>query len=77
MREEFVFLNNLRESGVTNMFGATPYLQDEFSLDRTEARDILTEWMEWVSDNPENAEIGIDEDLVDVLSIDTDGDDAY
>jgi hypothetical protein len=76
MREEFVFLNNLRESGVTNMFGAAPYLQDEFSLGRMEARDILTEWMEWVSDNPENAEIGIDEDLVDVLSIDDDAD-AY
>ena len=42
----FEFLNVLRESGVTNMFGAGPYLQQEFGLDRYEARDILLEWMQ-------------------------------
>ena len=41
----FEFLNVLRESGVTNMFGAGPYLEQEFGLDRYEARDILLEWM--------------------------------
>lgn len=40
------FLNELRESGVTNMFGAAPYLQEEFpELDRKEAREIVQEWM--------------------------------
>lgn len=40
------FLDNLRESGVTNMFGAAPYLQEEFpELDRKEAADIVGEWM--------------------------------
>ena len=39
------FLDMLRKSGITNMFGATPYLQDEFALNRKEARAILSEWM--------------------------------
>lgn len=42
----FEFLNELRESGATNMFGAGPYLQEAFGLDRREARDIVIEWME-------------------------------
>jgi len=45
-QEYFEFLDNLRDSGETNMFGAAPYLQEEFGLDRHEARDILKQWME-------------------------------
>jgi len=46
MNEEyFEYLNLLRESGVTNMFGAAPYLQEAFDLSKTEARAILGEWM--------------------------------
>ena len=30
MEDYFNYLNELRESGVTNMFGATDYLMDEF-----------------------------------------------
>jgi hypothetical protein len=42
----FDFLDELRESGVTNMFGATPYLRKAFvELNEKDARDILTEWM--------------------------------
>ena len=41
----FTFLNNLRDSGITNMFGAGPYLQNEFGLDKREAREILAKWM--------------------------------
>jgi hypothetical protein len=46
MKEYFAYLNVLRESGVTNMFGAAPYLQKEFDLSKHEARDILKQWME-------------------------------
>tara|TARA_Y100001956_G_C3981535_1_gene125334 strand:- start:116 stop:283 length:168 start_codon:yes stop_codon:yes gene_type:complete len=42
----FIFLDELRESGVTNMFGAVPYLMDEFVLDKDEALNILSKWME-------------------------------
>ena len=54
IREEFIYLNRLRESGDTNMFGAAPYLEMEFDLDRREARKVLMEWMRWVESNPEN-----------------------
>jgi hypothetical protein len=41
----FDFLNALRDSGATNMFGAAPYLQKEFGLSRSEARKVLGKWM--------------------------------
>tara|TARA_Y100000361_G_scaffold105914_1_gene95655 strand:+ start:418 stop:984 length:567 start_codon:yes stop_codon:yes gene_type:complete len=41
----FEYLNKLRDSGVTNMFGATPYLRAEFGLDKRTAREILAKWM--------------------------------
>lgn len=39
------FLEDLRRSGETNMYGATPYLQEEFAVERKEAGGILLEWM--------------------------------
>jgi hypothetical protein len=42
----FIFLDQLRNSGETNMFGATPYIQARFGLLRKEAEAILLEWME-------------------------------
>lgn len=41
----FTYLEGLRQSGVTNMFGAGPYLQREFGLDRNEAAKVLLDWM--------------------------------
>ena len=42
----YIFLEKLRKSGVTNMFGAVPYLIDEFpELDKQSAKKILVEWM--------------------------------
>jgi len=52
--EYYIFLNRLRESGATNMFGAAPYLQNTFDLDRKTASNVLTSWMHWVSENPDN-----------------------
>ena len=43
--EGFKFLNNLRNSGVTNMFGATPYLVEGLDIDKSTARELLTLWM--------------------------------
>lgn len=40
------YLDYLRESGVTNMFGAAPFLQRTYpELSITEARAILSYWM--------------------------------
>lgn len=44
-KEHKEFLDELRESGETNMFGATPYLMNEFGIDRKEAHEILSAWM--------------------------------
>lgn len=46
MDEFFTYLDDLRESGETNMFGARPYLQAEFSLDKDKAGKVLVRWME-------------------------------
>jgi len=44
--EYFQFLNELRESGITNMFGAARYLEDKFpELSRQEATTELSAWM--------------------------------
>ena len=42
----FAYLEFLRDSGVTNMFGASPYLEAEFDLSKSEAREVLSSWME-------------------------------
>lgn len=41
----FIFLDGLRESGETNMFGASPYIENEFGIDIKESREFLAEWM--------------------------------
>ena len=41
----FQFLSNLRETGITNMYGAGPYLEKEFELTRNEAREVVLQWM--------------------------------
>jgi hypothetical protein len=46
----FEYLDELRESGITNMFGAGSYLVDEFDLTKNEAKDILKEWMDTFSE---------------------------
>jgi len=46
-QEHFDFLEELRESGITNMFGAGPFLEDEFpDLNAQEARTVLGKWMD-------------------------------
>lgn len=42
----WIFLENLRQSGAINMYGATPYLVNMFGITKSEARRILLEWME-------------------------------
>lgn len=41
----FNYLEDLRESGITNMFGAGRYVEDAFDLDPLEAKEVLIEWM--------------------------------
>ena len=41
-----VFLDQLRESGTINMFGAAPYVSDAFGVTKYEARDLVKNWMQ-------------------------------
>jgi hypothetical protein len=41
----FKYLDELRESNITNMYGATPYIRAEFGFKTREARNYLTDWM--------------------------------
>ena len=41
-----IFLDQLQKSGVTNMFGAGPYISEAFGMSKQEARQYLKVWME-------------------------------
>lgn len=46
----FQFLDDLRETGATNMFGAAPYVEERFEVPRRLARLIVTGWMQTFGD---------------------------
>lgn len=41
----FIYLDDLRESGITNMFGAVPYIMGVFPVTEMKAGKLLSEWM--------------------------------
>lgn len=43
--EHLAYLDDLRQSGVTNMWGAGTYVQREFGVSRKEAQEITLYWM--------------------------------
>ena len=43
--KHWIFLENLRRIGVTNMYGAGPYLEKVFGMDHDEAAKVLSDWM--------------------------------
>jgi len=48
--EHLEYLDRLRDSGATNMFGAGSYIETAFGLDRREARAVLMYWMSTFSE---------------------------
>lgn len=44
--EYYQYLEGLRQSGITNMFGAAPYLAEAYALSQGEASEVLVSWME-------------------------------
>jgi hypothetical protein len=61
----FDYLEELRQSGVTNMYGAGPYLAREFGMEEKDASKILMDWMKAHADpariikpNPERHQSG-------------------
>jgi hypothetical protein len=59
----YYFLDGLRESGVTNMYGAAPYLADEYDMTTKYAREILAKWMQSYDPNltPEDRVLGVEQ----------------
>ena len=45
-QEHLNYLDDLRDSGDTNMFGAGAYLAAVFNINKNDARAILKYWME-------------------------------
>ena len=54
----FDYLERLRQSGETNMYGAEPYLQSEFPelrYDKDKAREILLAWIKTFDERGDSA----------------------
>jgi hypothetical protein len=47
--EHLEYLDELRESGETNMYGAGRWLQDEFGMTRNDSHAVLAYWMKTFS----------------------------
>lgn len=45
-QEVHEYLIGLRDSGVTNMWGAAPYLEAAFDMSRQEAKAALLNWID-------------------------------
>lgn len=52
--EHLKFLDALRKSGVTNMFGSPVYVQQEFEISKKEAFTIVEYWMKSFGDRHKN-----------------------
>ena len=48
--EHLIYLDKLRESGDTNMWGAGRYVEEEFDLNRDTAKKILLYWIKTFGD---------------------------
>tara|TARA_R110002020_G_scaffold72309_3_gene186155 strand:+ start:635 stop:805 length:171 start_codon:yes stop_codon:yes gene_type:complete len=45
-KEIFKYLDNLRQTGETNMFGAPSFVASKFKMSPEKARTFVKEWME-------------------------------
>ena len=53
--EHLEYLDNLRESGVTNMFGAGSFLEERYNIEQKDAHEILGYWMKTFSERHKTA----------------------
>ena len=52
--EIFPYLDSLRESGITNMYGAHRYIIEEFSINKDMAIKLVQAWMETFKEKDNN-----------------------
>ena len=48
--EHLEYLDDLRDSGITNMYGASEYVEDAFGTSKAESKKILMYWMKSFGD---------------------------
>ena len=53
----FNFLDNLRDSGICNMFGSGMYLEEMFGINKRESKAIVLEWMKTFSERKANGQV--------------------
>ena len=65
-QEVFDYLFELQASGVTNMFGAGPFVSEQFNIGIVEARDLVAYWMKHYEElkNAAQKTVEIDADKV-------------
>jgi len=49
-----LFLDSLRESGIVNMFGATPYITETYGFNKDKSKDLLKFWMDTFNERHKN-----------------------
>jgi len=54
--EVYLYLEQIRESGDINMFGAGAYLEQHFELSKNDARKYLADWMRSYNKGDEDAD---------------------
>jgi len=57
----FDYLDDLQESGQTNMYGSPQYLMDDFEMCFKEANWVVGLWMHWVQHGKLKDEVAADE----------------
>jgi len=58
-RDVLNYLNDLRDSGITNMFGAAPFVADQFDLTIKQSRELLSLWMDNFNNESNYTEVKI------------------
>jgi hypothetical protein len=53
----FDFLDNLRNSGICNMFGSGIYLEEMFGINKRESKEVVLEWMKTFDERKENGQV--------------------
>ncbi len=51
------FLDDLRETGITNMYGAGPYIQEIFGVSKYDANRFLVKWMETFTNRANHGDV--------------------
>jgi hypothetical protein len=54
LEEMLYFLDDLRESGITNMFGGAAFVHENFDVTRQQSCDVLVYWMKTFGERRKN-----------------------